>query len=75
MFNSGNGEGGDSMKVKVQIDCESGSWRAVSPDIKGMSLFASSRKDLENLIQTGVPFYLERDDVEVILIERAQSKV
>ncbi|CAB4781531.1 unannotated protein [freshwater metagenome] len=63
------------MKVRVHIDCESGSWRAVSPDVKGMNLFASSRKDLENLIETGVPFYLEREDVEVILIDRTQSKV
>ena len=51
---------------KIVIEKDDCSWRATSPDINGMFIFANSLNEVRELVKSGVPFYLDSRDVEII---------
>jgi predicted RNase H-like HicB family nuclease len=52
--------------IKIVIEKDDCSWRATSPDINGMFIFANSLNEVRELVKSGVPFYLDSHDVEII---------
>ena len=63
------------MNVTILIDLDEGCWRATSEEIPSMSMFAMSVEELRELIRTGVPFYLERDDVTITEVDRSAMTI
>ena len=63
------------MNVTVIIDLNEGCWRATSEDVRGMNIFASSLEELRELVRTGLPFYLEREDITITEIDRSKMNI
>jgi predicted RNase H-like HicB family nuclease len=54
--------------ARVIYHLEDGAWWAESPDVRGWSAAADDLVDLHRLVEEGVAFALERDDVTVVRV-------
>lgn len=51
--------------VRVIYHHEEGGWWAESPDVEGWTAVADTYEEIVKLVEEGIPFALERDDVEL----------
>jgi predicted RNase H-like HicB family nuclease len=53
-------------RIRVHYEQDENTWVATSPQIPRWTAVAGSREELRELVEEGVRFALERDDVEVV---------